>query len=166
MATQGSEDNLVESIEIPSSIKDIYTAACRNDHSIAESLSIPSDRISATLLVQGPGREVIAKIEELSLVRSYGLIPRLGSNIEQNSPTRKERRLEKSGIRPALQVFSPGVNIVGQPYMAIIPFYIKGKVTLGEEEVQMDRYYHAYGKCRLVVEDQSKLGVWAYKLGN
>ncbi|OOQ88322.1 hypothetical protein PEBR_13457 [Penicillium brasilianum] len=50
MATQDSDDSFVESIEIPSSIKDIYTAACRNDQSIAESLSIPSDRISATLL--------------------------------------------------------------------------------------------------------------------
>jgi hypothetical protein len=76
MATQASDDNLVESLEIPSSIKDIYTAACKNDHSIAESLSIPSDRISATMLVQGPGREVIAKIEELSLVRAHDSVPR------------------------------------------------------------------------------------------
>ncbi|KAJ5135520.1 uncharacterized protein N7515_004798 [Penicillium bovifimosum] len=74
MATQDSDDSFVESIEIPSSIKDIYTAACRNDQSIAESLSIPSDRISATLLVQGPGREVIAKIEEQSLRSNIELV--------------------------------------------------------------------------------------------
>ncbi|KAJ6016507.1 hypothetical protein N7540_011098 [Penicillium herquei] len=76
MATQDSDDNFVESLEIPSSIKDIYTAACRNDQSIAESLSIPSDRISATLLVQGPGREVIAKIEEESLVSAHDSVAR------------------------------------------------------------------------------------------
>lgn len=71
MATQGSGDNFVESLEIPSSIQYIYTEACNNDRSMAESLTIPSDRISATMLVQGRGREVIAKIEELSLVRFH-----------------------------------------------------------------------------------------------
>lgn len=148
MAIQDSDDNLVESLEILSSIKDIYTMACKNDQSIAESLLISSDRISAILLVQqGSGRDIIAKIEELFLVRLCDPIPRQGSNIEQNSPTRKENRLEKSGIRPALQVFSPEVNIVGQFYMAIILFYIKGKVIFEQETVQMDRYYYVYGKC-------------------
>lgn len=54
--------------------------------------------------------------------------------------------------------------------MAIIPFYISGKVTLGKETVQLKRYYHVYGECRLVVESEpgsdGKLGVWAYKLGH
>lgn len=83
MATKGSDDNLVESLAIPSSIKDIYTEACENDQSLAESLSIPSDRISATMLVQGRGREVIAKIEELSLVRMHDSASiQLGSDLE------------------------------------------------------------------------------------
>ncbi|KAJ5855546.1 uncharacterized protein N7529_009490 [Penicillium soppii] len=101
------------------------------------------------MLVHGRGRELITKIEELSL----------------NNPTRKQRQLKSYGIRPAIQVFSPGVNIVGKPYMAVIPFYIKGKVTLGEEEIQLDRYYHVYGESRLVIEDNAKLGIWGYKLG-
>lgn len=54
--------------------------------------------------------------------------------------------------------------------MAIIPFYISGKVTLNKEPVQMKHYYHAYGECHLLVEDESgsdgKLGAWVYKLGN
>lgn len=72
MDSNDLEDSLVESLEIPSSIKAIYTEACENDRCMAESLIIPSDRISATMLVQGQGREVIAKIEELSLVRVHG----------------------------------------------------------------------------------------------
>ena len=88
----------------------------------------------------------------------------------QNNATRKQRRLEQNGIKPALQVYFPGITIVGQPYMAIIPFYISGKVTLNKEPVQMNRYYHAYGECPLSVKDEpgssGKLGAWVYKLGN
>lgn len=50
--------------------------------------------------------------------------------------------------------------------MAVIPFYVKGKVTLGEETVQLGRYYHVYGESRLVIEDSAKLGIWGYKLGS
>lgn len=66
-------------------------------------------------------------------------------------------------------MYSPGENIVGQPYMVIIPFFISGKVTLEGGEIQLNRYYHIYGNCRLIIESEpgfeGKLGVWAYKLG-
>lgn len=68
MAAQGSSDDLVESMEIPVSMKDLYTKACEEDHIIAASLSIPVNRRSTTMLIQGRAGEVIAKIEELSLV--------------------------------------------------------------------------------------------------
>lgn len=74
--------------------------------------------------------------------------------------------MKQGGIRPAIQIFTPGVNFVGNPYMVLIPFYVKGKVTLGEEIVQLDHYYHIYGEGRLVIEDNAKLGIWGYKLGS
>lgn len=49
------EENLVESLEIPSPIKAIYTEACENNRILAESLSLPSDWRSATLLAR-PGK--------------------------------------------------------------------------------------------------------------
>lgn len=78
MATQGSSDALVESMEIPISMKDLYTKACEDDRIMAASLSIPTNRRSTTMLVQGQGREVIAHVEEISLVgencAGYGVI--------------------------------------------------------------------------------------------
>lgn len=71
MASQSSADNFVESLEIPDSVRSIYVEACELDRPMAQSLTIPSDRTSATMLVQGRGREVIARIEELSLVRAF-----------------------------------------------------------------------------------------------
>lgn len=68
MATQDLDD-FVECIELPPDVEDLYTQACEDDRFLAESLSIPTNRKSATMLVQGRGREVIAKVEELSLVR-------------------------------------------------------------------------------------------------
>lgn len=68
MVTQGSSDDLVESMDIPGSMKDLYAKACEEDRIMAMSLSIPANRKSTTMLVQGKGWEVIAKVEELSAV--------------------------------------------------------------------------------------------------
>lgn len=68
MATQDSE-NLFESFEIPPSIYDIYVEASGNERPMARSLNVPLSRTSEILVVQGRGREVIQKIEELSVVR-------------------------------------------------------------------------------------------------
>ncbi|KAJ5543761.1 hypothetical protein N7513_007269 [Penicillium frequentans] len=142
--------NLVESMEIPLSLKELYNRACRDDRFLAESLAIPGDRLSTTILVHGQGLELIKKIEDFSL-------------------TRTKRGLEQHGIKPAVQVYFPGVNILGQPYMVIIPFFISGSVMLEQFPIQLGRYYHVYGNCRLRVEtergEEGKLGVWAYMLG-
>lgn len=74
MVTQGSSDDLVESMEIPGSMKDLYAKACEEDRIMAMSLSIPANRKSTTMLVQGRGREVIAKVEELSAVSELRFI--------------------------------------------------------------------------------------------
>lgn len=66
MATQ---EKLVESFEIPPSIYDIYVEASENERTMAQSLNVPLSRTSEILVVQGRGREVIHKIEELSVVR-------------------------------------------------------------------------------------------------
>lgn len=154
MAAQESlNDNQVESIEIPASIQELYNQACEDDRFLAESLAIPGNRRSTTMLVQGRGRDLIRKIEEISV----------------SNQTRKRRGLEPRGFRPAVQVYFPGENLLGQPYMVIIPFYISGKVVLEQEPVQLNRYYHVYGDCRLRIESEQgkdgKLGVWAYMLG-
>lgn len=50
--------------------------------------------------------------------------------------------------------------------MVVMPFYVKGRVTIGNEAVQLDRFYHVYGEIRLTIEDNTKLGIWGYKLGS
>lgn len=59
----------MESIELPPSVEDLYNKACEDDRILAMSLSISANRRSATMLVQGRGREMIASVEQLSLVR-------------------------------------------------------------------------------------------------
>lgn len=53
--------------------------------------------------------------------------------------------------------------------MTIIPFYISGKVSIGNEAVEMKRHYHVSGECSLLVESEAgkegKLGAWVFKLG-
>lgn len=71
MDKKDPEENRVESLEIPSPIKAIYTEACENNRILAESVSLPSDWRSATLLVQGRGKDVINRIAQLSLVRAH-----------------------------------------------------------------------------------------------
>ncbi|KAJ6141196.1 hypothetical protein N7470_010092 [Penicillium chermesinum] len=95
MVTQGSSNDLVETEDIPEYMKDLYAKACEEDRIMAMSLSIPANRRSTTMLVQGKGREVIAKVEELSA----------------DNPTRKERGLEQHGIKPAVLVYSSRVKI-------------------------------------------------------
>ena len=68
MATESPADDFVKSLEISPSIEDLYNKACDDDRSLAMSLSISTNRRSVTMLVQGRGREVIAKVEQLSLV--------------------------------------------------------------------------------------------------
>lgn len=69
------------------------------------------------------------------------------------------------GIKPVLQVYFPGSIVVGQPYMVMIPFYIIGRVCVGDKMVEMNKYYHVFGNCVMTVDRNSKLGVWVYKLG-
>ncbi|KAJ6160270.1 hypothetical protein N7470_004878 [Penicillium chermesinum] len=59
----------VESMEISASDEDLYNLyneACEADSVVASSLSIPTDRRYATLVVEGLGSEVIGKVEKLS----------------------------------------------------------------------------------------------------
>ncbi|KAJ5249314.1 hypothetical protein N7468_000765 [Penicillium chermesinum] len=61
----------VESMEISASDEDLYNLyneACEADSVVASSLSIPTDRRYATLVVEGLGSEVIGKVEKLSAV--------------------------------------------------------------------------------------------------
>ncbi|KAJ5473954.1 hypothetical protein N7475_003520 [Penicillium sp. IBT 31633x] len=140
----------VESMEIPACDEDLYNEACRADGVVAQSLSIPTDRRYATMVLEGLGSEVIGKVEKLSANVRY----------------RKEHGFEYKGIKPAIQVFFPGETTVGRPYMAIIPFYISGKVTVGSKPVELKRHYHVSGECPLLVErEEGKLGAWVFKLG-
>ncbi|KAJ6001651.1 hypothetical protein N7499_008844 [Penicillium canescens] len=70
MEPGGSRADLIDSVQIPVSEKDLYNQACEDDRIAAESLSIAPNRTSATLLVQGHGREMIARIEKLYSVRN------------------------------------------------------------------------------------------------
>lgn len=49
--------------------------------------------------------------------------------------------------------------------MAVIPFYISGRVRIGEQPVEMKMFYHIFGQARLLVDEGAKLGAWVYKLG-
>lgn len=68
MATPGANGNLVETVEVPENLQDLYRQACQDDLFLAQSLAIPGNRRSTTMLVQGRGRELIGKIETLSVV--------------------------------------------------------------------------------------------------
>lgn len=70
MEPEGSNADLLDSVRIPESEMDLYNQACEDDRIAAKSLSIASNRTSATLLVQGHGREMIARIEKLYSVSS------------------------------------------------------------------------------------------------
>lgn len=171
MEPEGFGADLIDSMQIPVSEHNLYNQACEDDRIAARSLSIAPNRTSATLLVQGRGREMIARIEKLYSVRIHllSIIVDL-LTIFQGSKLRRERQLEHRGIKPAIQVYFPGETQVGPPYMAIIPFYISGNVMLGDCAVQMGWHYHVYGECRLSVQNQhgvdGKLGAWVYMLGN
>jgi hypothetical protein len=69
MATPSSNDNLVEAVEIPEDLQDLYEHACQDEQFLAKSLASPGHRKLATMIVQGRrGRELIGKIETLSTV--------------------------------------------------------------------------------------------------
>lgn len=67
MATQNPDDDLVECMELPTSMQDLYAQACQEEQYLA-TISTPTNRRCTTMVAQGRGREVIAKVEELSLV--------------------------------------------------------------------------------------------------
>lgn len=67
MAMQDSDDVMIECMELPASMRELYTKACEDDLFFA-TVSTPTDRKCTTSVVQGRGREVISKVEELSLV--------------------------------------------------------------------------------------------------
>lgn len=91
----------VESMEILACDEDLYNEACRADSVVAQSLSIPTDRRYATLVVEGLGSEVIGKVEKLSAVRHcnsfltlsslnyssrmYGIVKNMDSNIKASN---------------------------------------------------------------------------------
>lgn len=88
----------VESMEIPACDEDLYNEACRADGVVAQSLSIPTDRRYATMVLEGLGSEVIGKVEKLSAVRHchsflilsslnyssrmFGIVKNMDSNIK------------------------------------------------------------------------------------
>lgn len=161
----------VESMDIPACDEGLYNDACRTDGVVAQSLSIPTDRRYATMVVEGLGSEVIGKVEKLSTVRNHRakLEITISNLVYQTTRYRKKHGFEYKGIKPAIQVFFPGETKVGRPYMAMIPFYISGKVTIGSKLVEMKRHYHISGECSLLVEseagEEGKLGAWVFKLG-
>lgn len=71
MEPEGLGADLIDSMQIPVSEHNLYNQACEDDRIAAKSLSIAPNRTSATLLVQGRGREMIARIEKLYSVRIH-----------------------------------------------------------------------------------------------
>lgn len=71
MEPEGLRADLIDSMQIPVSEQNLYNQACEDDRIAAKSLSIAPNRTSATLLVQGRGREMIARIEKLYSVSKH-----------------------------------------------------------------------------------------------
>lgn len=69
MATENPDDDLVECMELPASMQDLYAQACEEEQYLA-TISTPTNRRCKTMVAQGRAREVMAKVEELSLVSS------------------------------------------------------------------------------------------------
>jgi len=67
MAAHDANENMVECMELPDSMRDFYTEACKEDQYLA-SMSTPENQKFTTIMLQSRGRDVIARVENLSSV--------------------------------------------------------------------------------------------------
>lgn len=166
MATNSPGADFVESKEIPDSIQVLYDKASEADEILARSLSSSNNRPVVTdcgsSWLGGDNRDrAIVRGE----TNASAIVQRARLNSEQDAPHKRRYRQSKpKGIKPAIQIFFAGENTVGDPYVALIPFFISGKVKIHDKVLQLKHYYNVFGKCPLIVEDGSKLGAWVYSV--
>jgi hypothetical protein len=101
------------------------------------------------------------KVFEVSLEFEAWLISE--ESAEHRNAYRPPSATAKS-ITPAMQVYLAGTTTVGDPYMALIPFYVSGNVKIQEKNLQPNVCYNVFGKCDLTVGNGGKLGAWVYSV--